>query len=243
MDKRKINFVAPVLVVLFLAGNSSFAQQESEGEIAPPAKGYTYNFQDLIKKANENIRKVDKELQKQAREESNKKKEAVAREHFEKGDVLYKEGKLQEAQREWRKALDIAKSPDLQEYIKSSAKKAEEKELLNQKEEKERQARVKEEQARIDKERKDNERKQKEEQARIDKESKDKERQAKLEAEKQDKARLQAEEQARKAKEAAERESQKQLEAQKKEQVRIDKENKEKEAAEKGKQQSGKNFN
>ena len=245
MDKEKINFVAPILAVLFLAGNLSFAQQESGGAALPAGKGYTYNLQELIKRTNENIKKVDKELEKQALEERNMKKEGLAREHFEKGDTLYKKGKLLEAQREWRKALDITKSSDMQEHIKLSEKEAREKELLNRKEEKERQARVKAEQTRIDKE------------------NKDKERQAKLEAEKREKARLQAEEKASKAKEAAEKEAQKQLIAEKKEherrvkaeQARIDKENKAKEEKEKqkqpeqknktkeGKQKSDKNFN
>ncbi|MFH0771202.1 MAG: hypothetical protein V1933_01105 [Candidatus Omnitrophota bacterium] len=234
MKKEKMNLIVSTIVALFLASSLSFAEPESKGETSPPcAGGYTYNLKELIEKAKENIKKVDKELERKADEERSMQKEAMAQEHFGKGNILYEQGKLREAKQEWQNALDITKSPELEEYIKLSEKKARENELACQKEEKERLLRVKEE-----------ERKAKEEQARTEKERKDKEHLTRQEAEKQKKARLEVEEKARKERLAAERRDKEETEKarleqerkQKEEQSRLEKQRKEKEAAEKEKQ-------
>lgn len=132
--------------VLFLINSISFAEPESKNSASPPDRGYTYNLKELIDKAKENIRKVDKELEQRAVEERNMQIEAKAQEHFEKGNILYGQGKLREAKQEWQKALETTKNPELEEYIKSSEKKAREKKLSHQEEERDRQARIKQQQ-------------------------------------------------------------------------------------------------
>jgi len=97
-------------------------------------KGYTYNLEELSKKAEKNIKKVNKKLEERKEEERNKERELEAREHFEKGNALYDRNKFQEAKKEWQKALSITKDPKMQKYIKKSKKKAK-KEMRTRKEE------------------------------------------------------------------------------------------------------------
>jgi len=178
MNKEKMNLTAVAIAVLFLMNGLSFAEPESKGSVSPPDRGYTYNLKELIEKAKENIKKVDKELAQKAVEDRNMQKEAKAQEYFEKGNILYEQGKLQEAKQEWQKALEITKSPELEEYIKISEKKSRDRDLARQKEEKERQARIKEAERRA---------KQQAEEARLEKERKQKEEQKQLEKKKESK--------------------------------------------------------
>ena len=52
------------------------------------------------------------------------KRETMARLYFEKGNVLYKEGKLKEAREQWQKALDLTTCPNMKDYIRQSDRKA-----------------------------------------------------------------------------------------------------------------------
>lgn len=116
-------FLASFLAIAFLLtfAISVFAQKPRT------ERGYTYNLKQLIEQAEENIEKVDKQLEKREIRKRNEEREAKVREHFEKGNSLYKEGKLKEARQEWQKALEISKTPELEGYIRESVRRAKEK--------------------------------------------------------------------------------------------------------------------
>jgi tetratricopeptide (TPR) repeat protein len=107
----KLFKIIAVLTIIGLAGHSSLALA---GEKTP---AYTYNLEELIEKARENIRKIDREIEQQKIERLVKEKEEQAREIFEEGQALYEEGRLEEARQKWERALEIAESPELKRYI------------------------------------------------------------------------------------------------------------------------------
>lgn len=114
---------------------------------------YKLNLKQFIEEAKRNIKKVEEEIRQQEILERNRAREVKIREHFEKGNSLYREGRLKEAKVEWEKALDFAKDPELRDYIREAAKRAEQAELTRQEEER----KVKQEQARLERERKEKE--------------------------------------------------------------------------------------
>ena len=87
---------------------------------------YRMRLRDILKEAEEGIKKVDKELGEQEILARNKEREAKVAEVFENGNRLYKEGKFKEAKEEWSKALDISKEPQMRGYIEKAARKAKE---------------------------------------------------------------------------------------------------------------------
>lgn len=194
-----MRFLAGFVTVIFLL---TFCIPAFAGE-PKQEKGYTYSLKQLIEQTEKNIEKVDEKLKEREIEEENRKRELEAREHFEKGNALYKEGKLKEAKSQWQKALEITKDPQMKSYVKMSERRARKEELVRKREEKEKQRRFEAEQR--------------------EKERLERERQKQLELEKKEKLRKQKEEQARlererKEKERLEKERQKQLELEKKEQ-------------------------
>ncbi|MCK4518835.1 MAG: tetratricopeptide repeat protein [Candidatus Omnitrophica bacterium] len=87
-------------------------------------EGYTLSLKKLIKEAEENIKKVDAEIKRQEVQKQNLQREVMARRHFEKGNSLYKLGKLKEALEEWQKALNLTDHADMKRHIKESDRKA-----------------------------------------------------------------------------------------------------------------------
>jgi hypothetical protein len=85
---------------------------------------YRMRLKDILKEAEENIKKVDKELKSQEVVARNREREAKVAEAFEKGNQLYKNGKLEEAKEEWKKALGISKDPEMRGYIEEAERKA-----------------------------------------------------------------------------------------------------------------------
>jgi len=122
-----------VLAVLFssLVHAVAFAGESQGNTVSQADKGYTCSLKQLIKEAKENIAKVDKEIEKKAAEDRNTRLEAQAREYFEAGNAYYKQGKLEDAKKQWQAALEITKDPSLKGYIEESDRKA--KEILRQK--------------------------------------------------------------------------------------------------------------
>lgn len=98
--------------------NIAFAGGKEEND------GYTLSLKELINQAQENIDKVDAQLEKKKIDRENEERESLARAHFQKGNTLYKQGKLKEAREEWQKALDLTSHPDMKEYIRQSDRKA-----------------------------------------------------------------------------------------------------------------------
>jgi tetratricopeptide (TPR) repeat protein len=147
--RNKIRLMGCVIMGMFLLLQAdSFAQQPTSNEekvryqTRPEIKGYTYNLKRLLEKIEENIKKVDEEIEKVEIRRRNEEREAKVREHFERGNTLYREGKLKEAKGEWLRALEITKDPEMKEYIRKAEKRAKEEELARKKEEKERQRRL-----------------------------------------------------------------------------------------------------
>lgn len=132
-----------VLIFLFiflLIPAFCFAQEIEEPEkekieISPEAvekkmSSHAFNLKQLIKEAEKNIKKVDTQIRNQERE-------VTVRQHFEKGNQLYQEGKLKEAKKEWQEALSITKDPEMKEYIRQAQRRQEvnsERERARQKE-------------------------------------------------------------------------------------------------------------
>ena len=85
---------------------------------------YRMRLKDVLKEAEENIKKVDKELSEQEILARNQKREAQVVEACEHGNQLYKEGKLKEAKGEWDRALSISKDKEMRGYIEEAVRKA-----------------------------------------------------------------------------------------------------------------------
>ena len=86
--------------------------------------GYTLSLKELIRQSEENIEKVDSKIANKKIEKKNEEREAIARAYFEKGNTLYKQGKLKEARGQWQKALDLTSHPEMKDYIRQSDRKA-----------------------------------------------------------------------------------------------------------------------
>ncbi len=112
----------------------------------PEIKGYTYNIKQLLEEIEQNLQKVDDEIKEAEIRKRNEEREAKVIEYFERGNAFYKEGKLKEAKKEWQRALEISKDPEMKDYIREAEKRAREEELARKKEEKERQRRLEAEQ-------------------------------------------------------------------------------------------------
>ncbi len=129
---RKLNVQRLTSNIQPPASNENKAQYQKVPEI----KGYTYNIKRLLEKVEENLKKVDKEIKEKEILKRNQEREAKVRKHFKKGNALYKEGKLKQAKKEWLKALEIARNPEMRDYIREAAKRAKQEELARKKEEK-----------------------------------------------------------------------------------------------------------
>jgi hypothetical protein len=68
----------------------------------------------LIDLAEKYLKKVDREIE---AVERSKKKETEVRERFDKANLLYQQGKLAEAQQEWRSVLSLTDNPEMKFYI------------------------------------------------------------------------------------------------------------------------------
>lgn len=78
---------------------------------------YATSLKKIKKQATKNLKKINSELK--AREN-----EKAAKEFFDEGNLLYKEGDLPEAEKKWEKALDITKDRDLKSQIRKAKKMA-----------------------------------------------------------------------------------------------------------------------
>lgn len=90
----------------------------------PKLRGYTYDLKSLIETAQRNIKKVDDEIMRQEIDKRNEEREAQVVSYFERGNQLYKEGKLKEAKSEWEKAVNISKDPEMKDYIEERSRQA-----------------------------------------------------------------------------------------------------------------------
>lgn len=118
--RRKLILV--IIGLSFLIGTPLFAQEQ----------GYTLNLEELLKKAEESLKKVEGEIEQQEIAERNIDREAKVRECFEKGNEFYKQGKLKEAKEEWEKIIAIAGNPEIKAYIAESARRVEIAQLFSQ---------------------------------------------------------------------------------------------------------------
>ena len=108
-----------ILISIFTASMVSIAFAGDGGD-----DGYTLSLKGLVKQSQENIKKVDIEIENQKIARKNEEREALARAYFEKGNTLYKQGKLKEAREQWQKALDLTSHPEMKDYIRQSDRKA-----------------------------------------------------------------------------------------------------------------------
>ena len=181
--------------------------------VAKTMPAYKFTLKQLIEEARRNILRVEEDIRQQEILERNKTREAEIREHFEKGNALYQEGKLKEAKKEWEEVLRITGDPEMKNYIRQAEKIARKEDLSRQKKEAEEKARLAAEAK--EKERLEVEQKHQSELARKQEEQR---QQAELIRQKQEElARQQQEELARKEQERLQKEEQAKLEKQKQE--------------------------
>ncbi|MCK4946873.1 MAG: hypothetical protein KAS46_00720, partial [Candidatus Aureabacteria bacterium] len=125
---RKTIIPTIVVVALFGCVPLNYAQEDlNKDDISfgkTKTRNYTLNLKQLIKETEKNIKKVENEIEEGKINDRNRKREDEVKKHFEKGNILHKEGKLKEAKKEWQKALKISKDPEMKGYIKESAKRA-----------------------------------------------------------------------------------------------------------------------
>lgn len=150
--KKPYKLFILILTVTILPGilSAVFAEDKPKDSILTPEeqkeiKGYSLNLKELLRHAENNVKKVDKELEGKKLDERNRRKELLIRELVENGNAFYKEGRLKKAEEEWGKALEISKDPDMKDYVRDSIKRAKAEELQRKKDEKTRLLRVEEE--------------------------------------------------------------------------------------------------
>lgn len=127
----KINLLT---IAVIIACSLSFVISALAEE--PAAEGdYPSGLRAVIEQVEKNVEIVDQELDKQGIEERNRQREAEAKNYFEKGNVLYKEGKLKEAKQAWERALEISEDlelPELKSCIADSAEEIKEQERIHE---------------------------------------------------------------------------------------------------------------
>lgn len=147
MDSRRLRLTPLVCVVLgslafmlSVAYSEETSDTKSSIEIKPEnieksVPSYNLSLKKLIEEAEKNIKKIDGDIKEREILKRNQEREDSAREHFEKGNRLYAEGKAEEAREEWQKSLDITKDPEMREYVRKSEERAWEEERARKKEE------------------------------------------------------------------------------------------------------------
>jgi len=83
---------------------------------------YRYSIKELIEEVEKNIKKAEKGIVDEKLREKNLDRELAIRKHYIEGMYLYKHGKLEESRKEFLKALEISQDPEMEGYIKKSAK-------------------------------------------------------------------------------------------------------------------------
>ena len=174
---------------------------------------YRMRLKNILKEAEENIKKVNKELSEQEIMARNQEREAKVAQAFESGNQLYKEGKLKEAKEEWNRALSISKDPEMRGYVEEVARKASEEDRRVKEEDGRRQEEAGKEQERLDAEARKKARAERDrlEAERIESGKNAREEARKLEAEQREKSRL-------------EKEATRKLEAEQREKARLERE-------------------
>ena len=128
-SRQKETVAAPVSEPAPVKETTQFIKDKTEVKaetIEKTIPSYRMRLKDILKEAEENIKKVDQEIEQQKVGERNKEREARVKEAFERGNALYKEGKSKEARAEWKKALDISKDPEMRGYLEAADKKSRE---------------------------------------------------------------------------------------------------------------------
>ena len=85
---------------------------------------YRMRLKEILKEAEENIKKVDRDIKEAEIYKQNQERERQVAEAFKRGNQLYKDGKLEDAREEWNNALGISKDPEMRGYIEETARKA-----------------------------------------------------------------------------------------------------------------------
>lgn len=114
---------ALVATIVAMAGQPALAAEES-------VRGYdraTSILGKLIRRAEENIRKVDLIIEQQKAAERNTLRDAEARKLFEQGNTFLASGDLEGARKSWDEALRIAESPKMRNCIIEQQRKADKK--------------------------------------------------------------------------------------------------------------------
>lgn len=89
----------------------------SEKEIDARVPSYKKNLKEIIRDADANIKRIDSQLKAEDNERG-------AKEHYDKGNAFYNEGKFEDAGKEWNSALGLAKELEFRKRIRGSLKRA-----------------------------------------------------------------------------------------------------------------------
>jgi len=133
---KQNNFILIISLILFL-NSFLFAQepnQKQKIEINPQEiekiPAYKLSLKQLIQEAQKNIKKAEEKIKQQKFLEKNKAKELLVCQHFERGNLLYRQGKYEEAKKEWFEAIKITEDPAMKEYIKNLERITQEEEAI-----------------------------------------------------------------------------------------------------------------
>ena len=130
---KKIVLIIAIIQIMFLpfyAHAENDKQDSSSNEkvtvdsqiLAQNIPAYKYSITKIAKEAERNLKKINKQLAIKAFLEDIAKKKAVMQEHYENAKKFRKDGDLQGAKEEYEKALEVANSPQMQEYLKNKYK-------------------------------------------------------------------------------------------------------------------------
>ena len=143
---------------------------------------YNTHLKEILKAAEENIKKVDKEIAQGEVKARNEEREAKVREAFEKGNELYKAGNSKEAKEAWQRAVSISKDPEMKGYIEETSRRASGEDRKIKEEDARKQEEVRKEQERLGAEAREKARLEKEASRKAESEAREAARKAEIEA-------------------------------------------------------------
>ena len=97
---RDIVFKFLALLIFLLISSSLVFTQEPQEKAVKIDRDRTSSLKQLIRQAEVKVKKIDKKLEEMGAQKYDPQREELAREHFKKGNSLYRIGRLEDAGRE-----------------------------------------------------------------------------------------------------------------------------------------------
>jgi len=129
INKNHFKHYPLIGIFIFLSCSSAFSQSLPDDTLVKERstlkeqknqEGYIINLKDLINRSKKKIEEVNVKIEEQAKRRRNQQREEKAREYYEQAMRLSYEGKLDQAQELWQKAIKITEHPEMKGYISES---------------------------------------------------------------------------------------------------------------------------